>query len=171
MQIDQCQQFFGPRAAFGFADAAHFQTKGDIFPDRHQRKQRKVLEDQCRGALVGALARHILATNADDARGWIGKPRNHPQDCGFAAARWPQKRKELTGLNVDVYVVNSAECSEITADIIEINPGTHGYILPLGRSYIFVNISSTWRWRNAFCQIGDACLSRRQAQQEFQMLP
>ena len=45
----------------------------------------------------------------------------------------PEEGKELTRLDVDIHMVNRPKISEIAADIIEINPGTHGRILPRGR--------------------------------------
>ena len=55
------------RAALGLVDAAHLKPEGDVFPHRHQRKQRKVLEDQRRRALVRARALHVLAADPDHA--------------------------------------------------------------------------------------------------------
>ena len=68
MQIDQLQQFLGLRAALGLVNPAHLQAEGDVLPNRHQRKQREVLEDQRRRPLVGALALHVLAADPDQPR-------------------------------------------------------------------------------------------------------
>ena len=124
-QINQCQQFLGAFAAGGLVDAAHFQPERDILPDRHQGKQRKVLEDKRGGALVRALAAHILAADADDTFGWLVEPRNHPQDGGLTASRRPKEREELSGLDVDVYIVDGAEISEVAHDIFKLDPSTH----------------------------------------------
>ena len=59
------QQFLGLGAARGLVDAAHLKPEGDVLPHRHQREQRKVLEDQRGGALVRPDALHVLAADPD----------------------------------------------------------------------------------------------------------
>ena len=61
-----------------------------------------------------------------------GEAGNHPQNGGLAAAGRPKKGKELTRLDADIHMVNRPKTTEITANIIEINPGTHGRVLPRG---------------------------------------
>ena len=94
------------------------------------------MEDQRGGALVGALAAHILATNADHTLGGFSKARDHPQDRGLATARRPKERKELSGLDVYIHMVNRAKFAKIAAYIIKINPSTHWIVCPLMSSYL-----------------------------------
>ena len=113
MQVNQIQKFFGLGAARGAVNTAHFKAKGNVFPNRHQWEQGKILENQRCGTLIGPRARHVLATDQHLAFGGIHEARNQPQDGGLAAARWPQKRKKFTGLDGDVNLVNSTKPAEI----------------------------------------------------------
>ena len=106
-------------------DAAHLEAEGDVLPDRHQRKQREVLEDQGGRPLVGPDAAHVLAADPDRALGRVDEARDHPQDGGLAAARWPEEGEELAGLDRHVDRVDGAELAEIHDDVVELDVFAH----------------------------------------------
>ena len=130
-QVDQAQELLGPLAALGLVDPAHLEPEGDVLPDRHQREQRQVLEDQRGGTLVGADAAHVPAADPDGALGRIDEARNHAQDGGLAAAGRAEKGEELAGPDGDVDIVHRPKAAKV-----------HGYVVEL---YVFAHPAlPTW---------------------------
>ena len=108
LQRDQAQQLVGALAAFSLANTARLQPEGDVFPDRHQRKQRQGLEDHRGRPLVGPKAPHIAPADQHASLGGFQESRDHAQDGGLATARRPQDRKELARLNLEGHVADCA---------------------------------------------------------------
>jgi hypothetical protein len=92
-------------------------AEGDVLPDRHQRKQRQVLEDESGRPSVGADAAHVAAADPDRALGRIDEARDHAQDRGLAAARWTEEGEELSGLDRHIDLVHRTELAEIHGDL------------------------------------------------------
>ncbi len=65
------------------------------FCHRQVWKQRISLKHHANIALIGPQVRHILPVDLDRANGRRLKPRHHPQNRGFPAARRAQKRNKL----------------------------------------------------------------------------
>ena len=122
---DEIEQFIGPFTAFVFADAAHFQSEGDVFRHRHQWKQGEILENQRRRPFVGADTEHVLAADSDLALGGIEESGYGPQNGSFAAARWPQEAEEFAFFNRQMGVLDRGEITEANGDMIELDIRTH----------------------------------------------
>ena len=81
--------------ALGLGHAAHFQREGQVFADRHMRKQGIILENHADPALV---RRHLVdraAPQADLAVGGRLEAGKHHQAGGLAGPRRPEHRQEL----------------------------------------------------------------------------
>ena len=111
-EVDQGQELLRALAPRRLVDAAGLQAEGDVLPDRHQREERQVLEDQGGRPVVGAAAAHVLAADQDLAFRGLDEARDHPQDRGLAAARGPEDGKELPGLDLQVAAVDGREVAE-----------------------------------------------------------
>src|SRR5262249_34412720 len=116
-QIDEFEQLFGLSPPRLLVDAAHFEAEADILPDRHQRKQRQVLEDQGGRPLVRPHTPYALVADEDLALARIDEAGYHAQDRGLAAPGRTEEGEEFSGFDGDVYVIDGAELTEVRAYI------------------------------------------------------
>ena len=111
------------RSAFGHA--AHAQAVADIVGDRHQREQRKVLEDQRGRPLVRADARHVLAGDAHRAFGRLEKAGDRAQQRGLAAARGAEDREEFAAVDLERDIFDSGEIAEPDRHAVQFDVCAH----------------------------------------------
>ncbi|MCY1232780.1 hypothetical protein D9M72_452940 [compost metagenome] len=88
-------------------DARDFQRIGDVFADRHVRKQRIVLEDRVDRAAVGRPVGDVLAVDEDRAAVEFDETADRLQQRGLAAAGRPEQGQEFVAADVEIDAVES----------------------------------------------------------------
>jgi hypothetical protein len=93
------------------------ERKAHIGGDRHMGVERVVLEDHRDVALFGRhVVDHAIA-DADLARRDVLEAGNHPEQCRFAAAGWPDQDDELAVADRDVDAVNDLDYAKGFPDV------------------------------------------------------
>src|SRR5689334_24296957 len=62
----------------------------------------------------------LFRLNRDAARRWLGQPRDHAQQRGFAATRWSQDGDEFAGRDFEVHVLDHGQVVESLAYALEL---------------------------------------------------
>ena len=99
------------------------QAVGDVVGDAEVREQRVRLEHRVdRPAVRAACRRGRRRRGGCCPLGRLLEAADHPQRRGLAAARRPEQREELTGLDHEVDVVDGDEIAELLAQRGELDP-------------------------------------------------
>ena len=105
-QADHRQTFAHLRSERVSRQPANTQTVGNVLKNRHVREKRIVLKDKSHVALIGRHLSNVGAVHNDLPRRRYFKPGDHSERGGLAAARRAEKRKELSGADRQVHVVD-----------------------------------------------------------------
>ncbi len=95
---DELKQFLSPFATLRLCDAARLKPESDVFPDAHQRKKRKALENEGGRPLVRAKIGDIPPADPDAPGGRLGGTGNHAQNRCLPAADGPRIEKNSPAL-------------------------------------------------------------------------
>ena len=127
-QAECAAALFGPRT---------LQSKGDVLADTQMRKQGKILKHQTDFA---PFRWHITVRPADHppvdqnaSAVLLFDPGNHPQRCGFAAARWAQQAGDMPRLDGQRYPIDNRLAVKETRQVAYFQPWCL-HILPFGIS-------------------------------------
>ena len=96
-----------------------FQSKANVFPDRHVTEKRVVLENKTNATLAGSKFIHPLSGNEDVAAVRCLKTGNHPKDCGFSAAGGSQKPDEPPPFHTEIHLIRCLEIPVMLVDIFQ----------------------------------------------------
>ena len=96
-------------AHLGVGQLAPAQPERDVVEDREVREERVVLEDGVRRALVGRDVGDVGVAQVDGAGGDGLEAADHPQRRGLPAAGGSEHREELSGLDLQVQIVDRDE--------------------------------------------------------------
>ena len=111
-QADPVKRLINFARDLGLGHAATAQPVADVLGNRHHREKRQMLEHHVHRALVRRRIKHRATLDPNVTRGGVEKPRDHPHDCCFAAARRPEDGEETAGRHREGDVINSGGIAE-----------------------------------------------------------
>jgi hypothetical protein len=136
-------EFFEPREFEHFCDArvdgvfGHVgaaQAEGDVLVDRQVREERVALEHHIHRAFVRRDIVHVLARDADGARGGRLETAEHAHHCGLAAAGGAEQGEEFLSVDLEGQIINGGEIAKGFGDALELDERLFGRVCP-GRKH------------------------------------
>ena len=109
------------------ADTTHLQTKSDIVPHRHMRKNGIILEHHPHVASVGRHIIDAVISNANLAALDGIEPDDHAQQRRLAAAGRPKKCKKLAWMHLQRKAIDDSVVAVFLDNLVNVNRNTHRF--------------------------------------------
>src|SRR5262245_19498981 len=116
-QPDQSQRIADAGCDLVARNFASLKSVGDVASDCEIGENRIVLKHHADVAAMRRQGVDALSADADLAGVELGKPGDHAQESGLAAAGWTQQGEELPRFDVEGNVVDGHDWSEGSGDI------------------------------------------------------